>query len=247
MPPPARHPTMQANAQPTATRTGQWLGISLVFASIWLLALAAIAQPAINSIANTSRLPLRNIQIEVRQVQRSSREQTGAQVNGTVHINSQGVGDAPAQLRLRQQQEQQSGTALQQVLVLNGRAARIALRTSTPLRLVQTVFRNGAVVYIQGTVLLDSATGFMATPRWDGSDRAELEIAATQATLSSGNSLGGVNPASSGASTLVLPMGEWVTVAQSDEDSRTSQSGLNGMATQSGQNASELQVRLTVR
>ncbi|MFZ3219310.1 MAG: hypothetical protein WA174_04710, partial [Rhodoferax sp.] len=57
----------------------------------------------------------------------------------------------------------------------------------------------------------------------------------------------GATPVSSAASTLVLPLGEWVTVAESDQDSRSSGSGLGGSASEADQRASTLQVRLTVR
>jgi len=204
--------------------------------TFWLLAPAGSAQPAINSIAFSTGIPLRNLQIEVRQIQRSSREQTGVQASGTLQLDASEQEPAQARVRLRDQQDHQSSTAVQQVLVLNGRSAHIVLRSSTPFRLMQTVFRNGQALRIQGTVLLDASTGFTATPRWDGSDRAELELAATQASA-----------ASSTASTLVVPLGEWVTVAESDLESQSARSGMLGNTRQAEQQASELQVRLTVR
>ena len=202
----------------------------------WLLAPAGSAQSAINLIASRTSIPLRNLQIEVRQIQRSSREQTGVQASGTLQLDASGQEQAQARVQLRDQQDHQSGAAAQQVLVLNGRSAHIALRTSTPFRLMQTVFRNGQAILVQGTVLLDASTGFTATPRWDGSDQAELELAATQAS-----------PASSTASTLLVPVGEWVTVAQSDLEGQSARRGLLGNTSQTEQQASELQVRLTLR
>ena len=202
-----------------------------------LLAPAVIAQPAMQSIANSSSLPLRNLQIEVRQVQSSQRERGGVEADMRLQFESGGSASAQARLRLGQQQEQQSGSASQQVLVLNGRSAAIALRSSTPFRLMQTQFRNGRPVLVQGFVLLEASTGFMATPRWDGSDQVELEIAASQAGMASSNS----------ASTLVLPLGEWVSIAQSDTHNRSTRSDLLGQSSDTGQHSSELQVRLSVR
>ena len=190
---------------------------------------------------------MRNIQIEVRQVLRNDRQQADVQTRGALQLGSDGQLDAQARLQLRQQQTQQSVTASQQVLVLNGRSARIALRTSTPLRVVQTVVRNGTRIVSRGTVLLDATTGFLATPRWDGSNQAELELAASQATPPTPGMPAGATPVSSAASTLVLPLGEWVTVAESDQDSRNTGSGLGGSASDTDQRASALQVRLTVR
>jgi hypothetical protein len=190
---------------------------------------------------------MRNIQIEVRQVLRNDRQQADVQTRGALQLGNDGQLDAQARVQLRQQQTQQSATASQQVLVLNGRSARIALHTSTPLRVVQTVVRNGARIVTRGTVLLDATTGFLATPRWDGSNQAELELAASQATPPTPGMPAGAIPVSSAASTLVLPLGEWVTVAESDQDSRSTGSGLGGSASETDQRASALQVRLTVR
>ena len=121
--------------------------------------------------------------------------------------------------------------------MLNGRSAAITLRSSTPFRLMQTQFHNGRPVLVQGFVLLEAASGFMATPRWDGTNQVELEIAASQAGRVSSNS----------SSTLVLPLGEWVSIAQSETTSRSARSGLLGQSSESEQQSSELQVRLSVR
>lgn len=182
--------------------------------AFWPLAPVAIAQIATQSIANQNPLPLRNIQIEVRQVHSRNREEAGAQL------------DRDARLRLGQQREQLSGTSTQMALVLNGRSTRITLHSTAPFRLMQTQFRNGRPVLVPGVVLLETTTGFVATPRWDGSDQVELDIAATS---------------------LVLPLGDWVTVAQSEAESSARRSGLLGHASGAEQHSSELQVRVTVR
>lgn len=233
--------------QPPAHRSRRAHTAVTFLALFWLIAPVSIAQTAINSIANASGLPLRNIQIEVRQVLRNDRQQAGAQASGALQVGSDGQADAQARLQIRQQQTQQAASASQQVLVLNGRSARIALRTSTPMRVVQTLVRNGTVIVTRGTVLLDATTGFLATPRWDGSNQAELELAASQTAPATAGTPVGATPVSSASSTLVLPMGEWVTVAESDQDSRSSGSGLGGTASETAQQASTLQVRLTVR
>ncbi len=211
------------------------------------LAPAVLAQPAMQSIANTNSLPLRNVQIEVRQVQSRNRGHSGAQADARLQFESGGSVSAQGRLGLGQQQEQLSGTSTQMALVLNGRSTGIALRSSTPFRLMQTQFHNGRPVLVQGTVLLEASTGFTATPRWDGSDQLELEIAASQAGLQSGMLGVPVTPSSSSASSLVLPLGEWVTVAQSASDSSGSRNALLGQGSETEQFSSELQVRVTVR
>ncbi len=206
--------------RPPKARTRRLLAIALC--TFWLPALVVTAQPAMNSGANADKLPLRNIQIEVRQVLQQLRERAD-------------------------RQNQHSSTAQQQVLVLNGRSAAIALRISTPFRLMQTQFRNGVPIQVPGIVLLDASTGFGATPRWDGSDVVELELSATQASTASNLGRGMPTTSTSSASTLMIPVGEWVTMAQSDQGSQSSGFRWGGQGAQSTQQSSELQVRLTVR
>ncbi len=232
-------------ARPTRARQRRLLAIALC--TFWLPALVVTAQPAINSGASVSKLPLRNIQIEVRQVQRSSQERSGVQASGSIGLDSRGNSDAQLRLQMGDRQDQRSSTAQQQVLVLNGRSAAIALRSSTPFRLMQTQFRNGVPIQVPGVVLLDASTGFSAIPRWDGSDVMELELSATQAGAASSMGRGMPPTSTNSASTVLIPVGEWVTVAQSDTGSQSSGSGWGGQGAQSAQQFSELQVRLTVR
>jgi hypothetical protein len=210
-----------------------------------LLCPVAIAQAAPDLIAKSNPLSLRNLQIEVRQVQHEDSQRAGLESHGGVRVNPDGSVALAGQVQAQDTQARQSGTAVQRVLVLNGRSAHIALRTDTPLRLMQTFVRNGVLVFTQGTVLLQKGTGFRATPRWDGSDRVELEIAAQQALNAM---VAGTGQASSStASILVLPLGEWMTVAQSEQQTSDSRSGLGGMVNQASQISTDVQVRLTVR
>lgn len=219
---------------------------ALVYVCFMLLSPVVIAQTAPDLIAKPNPLPLRNLQIEVRQVQHEDSQRAGLESHGGVRVNPDGSVAVAGQVRVQDTQARQSGTAIQQVLVLNGRSAHIALRTDTPLRLMQTFVRNGVLVFTQGTVLLQRGTGFRATPRWDGSDRVELEIAAQQAL--NGSVAGSAGQASSStASVLVLPLGEWMTVAQSEQQINDSRSDLGGTVTQASQTSTDVQVRLTVR
>lgn len=205
---------------------------TLFFISIWPLALAVNAQTAPNSIANQAPLPLRNLLIEVRQVQADSRQRSGLEL-----ANQPGV---------QMNQSRSSGTAAQQALVLNGRPVRLGLQTTTPIRLLQSWVRNGQVVTAMGTVLLEAGTGFNATPRWDGGTLVELELAAQQA-LQPGVAVPGTRASSSANSVLALPLDEWTTVGESEQNSQSSTSGLTGAQQQSGQTRTEVQVRVSLR
>lgn len=207
---------------------------ALVFASFWPLALVKYARAAPDLIANPTPLPMRNLLIEVRQVQSDDSQRSGVE-----------LGNRPG---LQMNQSRTSGSATQQALVLNGRPVRLGLQTTTPIRLLQGFVRNGRVVTTVGTVLLEAGTGFSATPRWDGGTLVELELAAQQA-LRSGNAVPGAvaYSSTSTSSVLALPLDEWTTVGESEQSSQSSNSGLTGAQQQSGQTRTEVRVRVSVR
>lgn len=143
-------------------------------------------------------------------------------------------------------QGQQSDAATQQVLVLNGRSAHIGLITRTPMRVVQTWMRNGRLVLVPGTVLLDANTGFNATPRWNGSDTMELEVAAAQTAEAGATGYTG-QPTLQSSSVLVVPLDAWVTLAQSATQGISQRTDAEGQAQWSEQADSEVQVRVMLR
>ena len=207
------------------------------WALFWHLATFAHAQAAINSGANATPLPLRNLLIEVRQVQSEDGQQAGVDVQG---------GRVTGGLA----QGRSSGTAVQQILILNGRPARIAVQTQTPLRLLQSFVRNGQIVTTQGTVLIEAGTGFSALPRWDGGDAVEVELNTQQALRPLFPQAGAVNapPAqSSTGSSMLLPLGEWMTVAETEQNLQNNQQSLRGAQMQSGVTRTEVQLRVSLR
>lgn len=205
---------------------------ALIYASFLPLALMEYAQAAPDLIASQPPLPMRNLLIEVRQVQSDDSQRAGVELGnrGGVHMA----------------QSRNSGTATQQALVLNGRPVRLGLQTTTPIRLLQGFVRNGRVVTTVGTVLLEAGTGFSATPRWDGGTLVELELAAQQA-LRSGSALPGATATSATSSVLALPLDAWTTVGESEQRSESSGSGLTGGQQQSGLVRTEVQVRVSLR
>ena len=212
-----------------------------------LLALIEPAQAATDLIANSTPLPLRNVLIEVRQVQQTHTQNDGIQIGAAV-IAGRAVG-GQAQVQARQTQNQREGTTSQQVLVLNGRSARVAIGTQVPLRVLQTYVRNGTLVAVPGTLVLEAGTGFAATPRWDGSSVVELEISAAQTLGGTQAPLADATPAQTTQtrSLLAVPLDTWVTVAESDAQSRGANRSLGGQAQWTGQASSAVQVRLTLR
>lgn len=209
----------------------------LTLASFWLPAQVLYAQAAINLGANAAPLPLRNLLIEVRQKQSEDGQQVGVDVQGDRVKGSLAQGSS-------------SGTAVQQILILNGRPARIAVQTQTPLRLLQSFMRNGQIVTTQGTLLIETGTGFSALPRWEGGNVVEVELNTQQALRPLLPQTGTVNtpPAqSSTGSSMLLPLGEWMTVAETERNLQNNQQSLGGAQRQSGTSRTEVQLKVSVR
>lgn len=203
------------------------------------------AQPAINSIATQEAIPMRNLQIEVRQVRDSSQSHSALDAQGGVALQPGNPG-ATVNITAQNSQRSDARDLMQRVLVLNGRNVTINLGNSTPLRLVQTFVQNGVVRYVSGTVLIDANSGFSARPVWRGGDSAELELAAVQATRS-GTGLPSSLSSSSTHTALALPLGEWVTVAQSDDAASGSSNGLLGSGQSARRDGLRVEVRISVR
>jgi len=184
---------------------------------------------------------MRNLQIEVRQVRDSSQAGSALEANGGV-ILQPGNSSATVNITGQSSQRNDMRDLTQRVLVLNGRNVNINLVNSRPVRLVQTFVQNGVVRYIGGTVLIDANSGFSARPLWLGGDSAELELAAVQTTRPGAAPPGSLSSSSTNTA-LTLPLGEWVTVAQSDDAASSSSSG----TASSGQSASREGLRVEVR
>lgn len=209
------------------------------------LILALLGLPAALSAqtAGVAPLPLRNLLIEVRQDdgRSNSSERVAADVNARVQP---GRSEVDIGIEARRRESNSSGRAQQQVLVLNGRPAAINLGSSVPLRLRQLVTLGGVRRSVPGTVWLQAGTGFTATPIWEGGDTVYLELAATQGRQP-------LAPQASTSSTVLLPLDEWTTVADSEDvqDNRQNAAGLvgGGRDTRSSSQSLRVQVRVSLR
>ena len=186
-------------------------------------------------------LPLRNLLIEVVQEDQTqgSDERLDAQAAG--HAEPGRV-DGRITLGVHSRQRRQIGHAQQQVLVLNGRAAVIVLRNSVALRWRQTRMRNGVRVSVPGTVWLQADTGFTALPIWEGGDSVQLSLAASQGRAP-------LQASGHADTTLVLPLGEWTTVAESDEslDDRQRDASLSGGGHARQEHSRRLKIKIRVQ
>ncbi len=208
---------------------------------LFLLALPALLSA--QTVVTPAPLPLRNLLIEVRQDdgRSSSSERAAADVNARLQPGRSEVNVA---IEARRRESTHSGSAQQQVLVLNGRPTAISLGSAVPLRLRQFIVQNGVRRSVPGTVWVQAGTGFMATPVWEGGDTVYLELAATQGRQPLG-------PGASTSTTLLLPLDEWTTIADSEDaqDQRQNAAGLGGGGrdTRSSSQSLRVQVRVSVR
>lgn len=206
------------------------------------LTLAARSQMAPEIMADSNTLPLRNLQIEVRQLRDNRQLQNTLGASGTVLLQP-GQSGGRVNITAQNSQHNDSGELVQRLLVLNGRSANIMLGNSVPLRLLQNFVHKGQVRYGSSTVLVDANSGFSAKPLWHGADSTELELAAVQSTGRTA-----LLPATFNVvTTLVVPLNEWVAVAQSDEASANSNSGLFNSGQSAARSALTVQVRISVR
>lgn len=187
---------------------------------------------------------MRNLQIEVRQVRGSSASGSALGAAGTVRMQP---GQSGGQVHLEAQSGQQtgSGDVAQRVLVLNGRSANILLGNSVPVRLLHSFLQNGIVRYGSGTVLVTAGSGFVVRPLWRGGDSAELELAAVSNSRSATSGL--TDSDSRVVTTLLVPLNEWVTVAQSDDTGSASSSGLFSNTQSATRSTLTVQLRVSVR
>uniref|UniRef100_UPI0035B482F8 hypothetical protein n=1 Tax=Hylemonella sp. TaxID=2066020 RepID=UPI0035B482F8 len=208
---------------------------------LFLLALPPLLSA--QTVVTPAPLPLRNLLIEVRQDdgRSNSSERIGAEVDARLQP---GRSEVDIAIEARRRESSRSGSAQQQVLVLNGRPTAISLGSGVPLRLRQFIVQNGIRRSLPGTVWVQAGTGFMATPVWEGGDSVYLELVATQGRQPLG-------PQASTSTTLMLPLDEWTTIADSEDvqDQRQNAAGLGGGGrdTRSSSQSLRVQVRVSVR
>jgi len=195
------------------------------------------AQTTVNPAAGPESLPMRNLQIEVRQAGSSLRSQSALGVQGGVVLQP-GRSGVNAQATAQDSQRSDTRDLVQRILVLNGRPANINLGNSQPLRLVQG--RQAATVFV------DANSGFSARPVWYGGDSVELELSAGQANRTGSSPLSPLS-SSSASTSLSVRLGEWVTVADSDDAGSGSSSSIADSRQSTRRDGQRVEVRLSVR
>jgi hypothetical protein len=220
-----------------------WLAAaSQIFMPFGALAQTGYAQGAPKSIvsqaqANPAVLPLRNLQIEIRQTGSDASERSSVDAQGRVILQS-GNSRGEGVVNIDQTRATQSRSLLQQALVLNGRSVSFTLGQTVPLRVVQVLNYKDGLYFVPTTVLLERNSGFTARPLWFGEEVAEVEISTA---LAQGTRQSKVT------TTLPIQIGEWITIAQTEDAQSSQTSGVLSRSSEQGQSSLRVEMRVTVR
>jgi hypothetical protein len=204
---------------------------------------ASFVAPFAVALAQGAPLPALNLRAEVRWVDASQQRSRSAGGAGSVSIGTGGVASGDAQVTLRASGREAEGEVLQQVLVLNGGSARVRLSQAVPLQWVEGLQgpRGRAGVLRQSWV--EVATGVVLRPRWPGADAlvelevlAETPVAASEGSAAARETIG---------TQVLVPLGEWVTLARSGTQQELRERGTVSTRDVERSSQRELQVRIS--
>ena len=169
-------------------------------------------------------LPLRNLAVELRQVEAVSQTLGPGGGSAPRVVGSVSSANAPAgAVVYRTLPESGASTAAwaqQRVTVLNGQPASLRLTQAMLLQWMQVAWQSdGTVALLPGAVWAEAVHGFSVRPHWPGPGQpVRLDLGVTSSTLP-------VDPTSGQAgtqlhTTLVVPLGEWSTLAATVDERR---------------------------
>jgi len=203
------------------------------------IALIAAVLPAL-----AQTLPKRNLMVELRQLEEP--ESTSQQASS-------------AGLTLRTQRPGENAPGLQQVQVLNGERASLRLARSMPLQWVQaagaqTSSRTASAAassslgggVVNAVTWLEAGHSLMVKPRWPGGKQAvTLEVEVDTSAVD--DRVGADLPAQSrshAGTTVVAPLGQWVTVASTGGRVQREQPGVYSSESAAGSPRQLIQLRV---
>lgn len=202
----------------------------------------------------------RNLLVEVRQGVDASGSRSGVDADGRVVIQGGSAGtDVRGGVLLHSLPGEGSlqRATTQQVRVLNGERASVRLSQTAPYTFYRVLWTPDGAVIAPATVWQENNQGIVVQPRWTGGD-APVEITLSAQTVATVSSMTraerlilqhqGQNP--QGATTLrtlttvEVPLGEWVTVAESGTEQTTSTR--NTWSTQEARSSERYVVQLRI-
>jgi hypothetical protein len=217
--------------------------------------------------------PRQNLWVELRWVEsRLTGAALAAVQGGAVVVGTAGTVTSSGGVGLSTQRREDERPPTQRLLVLNGATARVKLTERTPIQWVDytaQVDPNSASAGAAGTAgsnanasskvfaaprsgMVEQTQGFTVTPHWPGgrqSVRVELQAQAPRIAATAGLSGAGAagEQASSQLSTqtvVLLPLGQWQTVARSGSTPQRSEPGLLSSRDTESHSLRELQIRV---
>jgi hypothetical protein len=214
--------------------------------------------------AQSSGLPLRNLTVELRQVDEAQLSTHSAGVNGVAVSSSGGSTTVSGGATLSTQRRSDNLLAASHVRVVNGGRASIAIGQSTPVQWVQAIQvadglmgtspphgaggRHRAPVVVNAVTWLQAGRSLTVLPRWPGGDQpATVEVQTDSAAVDTPN--GQPMPTQTvrqTVTTVLAPLGEWVTIATTSGSQQREQSGTLSSTSASGSQMQTLQVRVLV-
>jgi hypothetical protein len=195
--------------------------------------IAAQAQAQVNPAV----LPLRNLQIEIRQTVSDASQRSSVDAQGRV-ILQLGNSRAEGAVGIDQSRAMQNRSLQQQALVLNGRSVSFTLGQTVPLRVVQVLVYKDALHLVPTSILIDRNSSFTARPLWYRDDVAEVEISTTLAQGARQSKV---------TTTLPIQINEWITIAQMEDTQSRSSSSFLSRSSEQGQSSLRVEMRVTVK
>lgn len=228
------------------------------------LSLALILMAATLAPARAESLPQRNLLVEWRTSGQSQDARAGAGAGVTTitrNVPTPGGGYTVSTTRRTETtvtfgagsvQTQSSGQGQQQMLVLNGGQARLFVGESRPFTVWQWGWGTPAgqptaqpQVWGQ-TVFLDLGQGLVVRPSWPGGQApVRVELQATSAQRGTAYEPDGTSRRAEVASTLLVPLGQWLVVARSGQRTEIDQAGTLSTRTLDRQDSGVLEIRIT--
>ncbi len=187
--------------------------------------------------ANPAVLPVRNLQIEIRQIGSAANQRSSLDAQGRV-ILQPGQSRGEAVVGIDESRTTQSRNLQQQALVLNGRSVSFSLGHTVPMRVVQVLAYKDALHMVPTAVLIERNSGFTARPLWYGDDVAEVEISVTLAQGARQSKV---------STTLPVQLNEWITIAQIDDAQHGGMSGILSRINEQGLSSLHLEMRVSVK
>lgn len=221
----------------------------------------------------SAQVPARNLLVSWRVVSSVDAQQSraGVRQGGLVIDSRRGViGQGGVELSTRQLERDQQ--THQQILVLNGRKARLDLRQQRPITQWQWVAQLGTagqggsggwsggqqggqgvqpqVGLVAQTLWVDAGQGLTATPRWSGGKTATVELEAEAPAHPERpftQDAQGTPPARLVVQTaLSVPLGEWVPVAQTNRQEDVQRRGMLSTQSVSSDDQAVLEIRVSL-